>query len=84
MCYLFIVVVCMRHENRKGVAIIRLAEIRKSRGLSQYALAELSGVSRGTIARIESGAYNPTLQTLEQLAAALGVTVGELVDRKAG
>ena len=74
----------MRHENRKGVAIIRLAEIRKSRGLSQYALAELSGISRVTIARIETGKMNPTLQTLEQLAAALGVTVGELVDRKAG
>ena len=84
MCYLFIVVVCVRHENRKGVASIRLAEIRKSRGLSQYALAELSGISRVTIARIETGKVNPTLQTLEQLAAALGVTVGELVDRKAG
>jgi len=70
----------MRREGES----IKLAEIRKSRGLSQYALAELSGVSRVTIARIESGAYNPTLQTLEQLAAALGVTVGELVDRKAG
>lgn len=74
----------MRHDNRKGVASIRLAEIRKARGLSQYALAELSGVTRVTIARIETGKMNPTLQTIEKLAAALGVTVGELVDRKAG
>jgi hypothetical protein len=28
--------------------------------------------------------YNPTLQTLEALAAALGVDVGKLIDRKAG
>jgi transcriptional regulator with XRE-family HTH domain len=68
----------------KGGECIKLAEIRKAHGLSQYALSELSGVSRVTIARIESGTYNPTLQTLEALAAALGVSVGELIDRKAG
>lgn len=70
---------------RKGAeSIIRLAEIRKAQGLSQQRLADMSGVSRVSIARIETGVMSPTLKALERLAAALNVTVGELVDQKAG
>jgi transcriptional regulator with XRE-family HTH domain len=57
----------------------RIKEWRAKRGLSQRDLAEASGVSREYIARIELG-HDPTLSTLEELAGALGVKVGRLVE----
>ena len=50
---------------------MKLAALRAQRGLSQRALAELSKVTNVTIARIESGVYDPRLSTLRQLAKAL-------------
>ena len=61
--------------------ISRLAEVRKDKGLSQEQLSEKSGVHRVTIARFETGESSPTLQTLEKLAAALDVQIGEIVDK---
>ena len=58
---------------------IILAEIRKAQGISQERLAEMSGVSRVTIARFETGRCSPNLQTLELLAAALGVSIDDIV-----
>lgn len=58
---------------------IRLAEIRKSRGLSQQRLSALSGVHRVTIARFETGKISPTLATVKKLAAALGVKISDIV-----
>lgn len=63
---------------------MRLAEVRKDHDLTQQRLSDLSGVSRVSIARIETGKMSPTLGVLEKLAGAMGVTVGELVDKKAG
>lgn len=41
--------------------------------LSQVALAELSGVSRGTINRVERGRRVPSVRTYARLRAALGL-----------
>lgn len=66
----------------KGVnKISRLAEVRKTKGLSQEKLAAISGVHRVTIARIESGKISPNICTLEKLSSALKVKVGELIER---
>jgi len=67
-----------------GVAIAmpklgRLREIRESKYLSQRMLAERSGVSRPTIARLEAGGEEARYNTMHKLAAALGVEPGELV-----
>ncbi len=43
-------------------------------GLSQKALAEKVGTSQNRIYLIETGEANPTLDTLERLASALGAT----------
>ena len=59
---------------------IKIAEIRKSKGLSQERLAALSGVHRVTIARLETGKTVPKLPTLKRLAVALGVTLDELTE----
>jgi chromosome segregation and condensation protein ScpB len=53
-------------------------ELRRRRellGLSQVALSELSGVSRGVINRVESGGRTPSVRTYARLRAALGLEV---------
>ena len=73
------------HKLQKGVCkIARLAEIRKARGVTQERLAELTGVHRVTIARIETGEVSPKAETLKRLADALGVYVDDLMSQKAG
>lgn len=53
--------------------------LREEAGLSQKALAEVSGVPRPTIAHLESGQANPTLAVVLKVATALGATVDGLV-----
>ena len=64
--------------------IAQVAELRQAKGMTQAQLAAASGVHRVTIARIECGAVQPKVDTLARLAAALGVSVSKLIDRKAG
>jgi transcriptional regulator with XRE-family HTH domain len=56
----------------------RIVALRKSRGWSQEALAEQSGVSLRTIQRVEQGDTVPRGHTVQALAAALGVTLDAL------
>lgn len=56
-----------------------LRSLRDLRGLTQSRLAQLSGVPRPTLANLESGGANPTLAVLTAVAAALSVTVEELI-----
>jgi transcriptional regulator with XRE-family HTH domain len=61
------------------VAGARIQELRSAAGLSAQALARRSGVSRGTLAQLEAGEGNPTVDTLYALANALGVPLAELL-----
>lgn len=57
----------------------RLKAVRTERGLSKSGLSRLSGVSRPTIDRIESGTGgNVKTGTLVRLAAALELPLSEL------
>lgn len=56
-----------------------LRQLRRARGLTQHALAKGAGVPRPTLASIEGGGGNPTLAVLVKLAAALRVSLEELV-----
>jgi ribosome-binding protein aMBF1 (putative translation factor) len=49
----------------------QVADQRKSRGLSQAELAELTGTTQSAIARLESGGRPPRLDTLLRIAEAL-------------
>jgi transcriptional regulator with XRE-family HTH domain len=60
--------------------IIRLKPLRTDRGMTQEALADTAGISRGYLARLETGTSGPTLTTLKDLAKAFKVTVGELME----
>ena len=53
--------------------------LRKELSLSQDQLSERSGVPRSTIASLERGEGNPTLQVLIGLAQGLGVTIAGLL-----
>lgn len=53
--------------------------LRVERGLSQEALAVDAGVDRGYVSGIERGTFNPTVEILDRLAAALSVDVGEFL-----
>jgi transcriptional regulator with XRE-family HTH domain len=58
-----------------------LQAARQARGLSGGALADRSGVSRAMISKIERGETQPTAALLARLAAALDMTLSELVAR---
>ena len=56
-----------------------IRRLREARGLSQQQMAQLSGIPRPTWASLESGAANPTLAVLTRTAAALQVSIEELI-----
>lgn len=62
--------------RRFGEAVRRL---RESRGLSQEGLAAKVDLHRTYVGGIERGERNPTLITIEKLAAALDVTAWKLL-----
>jgi transcriptional regulator with XRE-family HTH domain len=53
--------------------------LREARGLSQQRIAALAGIPRPTWASLESGSANPTLAVLARAAAALSVSIEELI-----
>lgn len=70
----------IRPPTRRVWRRIYLKQWREKRGLSQEELAEASGVSTGQISLIESRLSAGSPETLEKLAKALDITVGELLD----
>ena len=53
-------------------ALQSLKKTRTEQGLTQADLAKKASMPRTTITKVESGSYNPTLQTLMNMAAAMG------------
>jgi transcriptional regulator with XRE-family HTH domain len=53
--------------------------LRDARSLSQQQMARISGIPRPTWASLESGSANPTLSVLTRAAAALQVSIEELI-----
>lgn len=58
----------------------RLTELREQTGLSMYALAQKSGVSKQALSRLELGESEPTWDTVQKLALALGIECTEFKD----
>jgi DNA-binding XRE family transcriptional regulator len=57
----------------------QVRRFRQQAGLTQDALAKRAGLARPNLARVESGRYRPSLETLERIARALGQAVSALV-----
>ena len=69
-------------NNKEAVALTIAQNLRKARRekkMTQFELASLSGVSRVTIARIESNALIPDIITLLCLAKALHINIDILL-----
>ncbi len=73
----------MRAEQTATALPANLRALREAKGLTQVELAVAAGVSPATVFRVEAG-KRPRLDTLEQFAAVLGVSVTELIDSTAG
>lgn len=53
---------------------------RQTRGLTQNQLAEKASISRSYLAGVETGRYNPSVDTLQGLAAALNIPISSLLE----
>ena len=62
-----------------GAIARRIASLRKAKQLSFDELAARSSVSKGMLVQIEQGRANPSIATLCRVAAALRVSVADLV-----
>ena len=61
-----------------------IKKFRQKSGLSQDQLARKAGIPYSTFLKIESGyTPNPSIQAVLNIAEALGVSIDELVGRKA-
>lgn len=58
----------------------KVAEERKKRGISQERLGELAKVHRTYIGMIERAEKNVTLTSMEKIARALKMRLGDLID----
>lgn len=59
-----------------------ISDVRTERGLSQNQLAKMCNVPQSVISDIESGKTKaPRIDTLQAIAAALGVTIDELIGK---
>ena len=56
----------------------RMYEFRKLRNIQQAELAEMVGVRRETIGKLENGKYNPSLKLAMDIAKVFGVSVEEV------
>jgi len=55
--------------------------LRQAHGLTQVEFSEKCGFYQTYLSRIENGQANPTLNAMEVIAVALGLTVFELFER---
>lgn len=56
----------------------KIHEYRKSMNIQQSELAEMVGVRRETIGKLENGKYNPSLKLAVDIAKVFGTTVEDI------
>ncbi|TXT24726.1 MAG: XRE family transcriptional regulator [Gallionellaceae bacterium] len=54
---------------------------RLEQGMSQEALADLAGIDRSYMGGIERGEHNVALINIQKIAAALGLSIAELMEQ---
>lgn len=70
----------MKHKTEQQESMVseKLKQLRLRRELSQGKLAELSGIDRKTVNRIENEHFSPNLNTLLRLCQAMSVKPQDL------
>jgi transcriptional regulator with XRE-family HTH domain len=75
----------MRQSERPQPALgAAIRQLRIKRDLTQEALAADASLTVRTLSAIETGNANPTWATVRDIAAALGVSIGELAKLSEG
>ena len=69
------IVIEVEQKSTRRSVIEQYVQCRKRQGLTQAELAKRAGVPRTNITRFESGSYNPSLELLVRIAAALGMSL---------
>src|SRR5687768_13584401 len=76
-----------RKPGTAGALVSVVAEnirtLRERKGISLSELASSAGIGKSTLSMLESGKANPNIETLWAIAAAMGVTFGELIEARA-
>lgn len=68
----------MKQQVRERIGN-RIAALRKKAGLTQEQLADRAGLQRTHVGRIEAGRYAVTLEVVQAIAQAIGMTV-DIID----
>lgn len=77
------IVIETEQKNTRQSVIGQYVRCRKLQGMTQAELAKRTGIPRTNITRFESGNYNPSLEMLVRIAAALGMTLQvQLVEKE--
>ena len=59
----------------KRAIIQAIIDARHQSGLTQKELSEKTGITQGDISKLEKGNANPSIRTLQRLAAGMGMTL---------
>ena len=67
-------------KDKAGQNIAKnISSLREKKNISQATLAKLSGTTRASIALLESGSANPTLDILLKISQGLKISIDELI-----
>lgn len=61
---------------------LRLKEVIAEKGVTITEIAEKSGIEKGNVSTYVNGRRQPTIETLEKLADAIGVPITEFFEKK--
>lgn len=69
--------VCAEYDRLAAEYAIKQAMIdaRQASGLTQQQLAARTGINQADISKLENGSANPSLRTLQRLAAGMGMNL---------
>ena len=67
------IIIEVEQRDTRHSVIEQYVQCRKLQGMTQAELAKRAGIPRSNITRFESGNYNPSLEQLVRIAAALGM-----------
>ena len=70
----------IEYISHRDLFAFELTRLRKMQGHSKTSFAEMVGISRRYLIKLESGEANPTLEMIERVAAGLGVGPQDLLD----
>ncbi|HEV3415197.1 MAG TPA: helix-turn-helix transcriptional regulator [Pirellulales bacterium] len=68
-----------RSSSARHILAANLRCIRKSKGFSQESLAENAGLHRTFVGAVERSERNVSIDNIERLAIALGISVSDLL-----